>query len=328
MRRAVESKPRTAARAWWESIRRAARAFVVDQCPDRAAGLTFYAVLALVPAAMVAFSVVSILGRAVETARTIEEVVLAIAPSAEPDAVTAVLARIAEARLSGFLLVVALGITLWSVARFIASLGRAMNRIYGVDEGRPLWTLKLVKLLLALFVIVATTVLALVLLASDEASRAIGDAVGLEDVTLQIWRIARWPSAVLIAVLLLAVLYFFAPNVRPARFRWVGIGALVALAALAVATAGFLFYVTAIADYDRLYGAFGGVIVFSLWAWIASMALLVGAEFDAELERVRQLRQGIPSERQVQVELRDARRIAVRVRRDRTEERAARRIRR
>ncbi|WP_298041133.1 YihY/virulence factor BrkB family protein [uncultured Microbacterium sp.] len=256
MRRAVESKPRTAARVWWESIRRAARAFVVDQCPDRAAGLTFYAVLALVPAAMVAFSVVSILGRAEETARTIEEVVLAIAPSAEPDAVTAVLARIAEARLSGFLLVVALGIT------------------------------------------------------------------------LQIWRIARWPSAVLIAVLLLAVLYFFAPNVRPAHFRWVSIGALVALATLAIATAGFIFYVTTIADYGRLYGAFGGVIMFSSWAWIASMALLVGAEFDAELERVRQLRRGIPAERQVHVELRDARQIAVRVRRDRIEERAARRIRR
>ncbi len=315
-------------RSWRLAVRRAARAFGVDECPDVAASLTFYAVLALIPAVMVAFSVVSLLGRGEETARVVVSVVGALAPDAPESAVGDVISRIAESRLSGILLIFGLALTLWAVARYVAALGRGMNRIYGVAEGRPVWRLKLQQLVIALVIIVCAALVAVLLSVTGGVAEAVGQALGLGETALLVWRIVRWPLLAVIIVVILAVLYYFAPNVKPARFRWMSLGAAAALAVLLLASLGFWLYVSNFADYDRIYGAFAGVIIFTLWLWIANMAILVGAEFDAEVERVRQLQADIPAETQVQVPLRDARRIAKKVQRDRKEEAQARRIRR
>lgn len=326
------AKPHTPAdvhrRSWHFVLRRSLHGFGADQCPDIAASLTFYGVLALVPSLLVTFSVISLLGRGDETASVVVEVVRALVPDAETGAVRDVISRIAEARLSGILLAFALLLTLWSVARYVAALGRGMNRIYNVLEGRPTVRLKASQLVIALAVIVAVAAIVALLALTDGVAEAIGRAVGVGEAALVAWRIIRWPLLAAIVVLILAVLYYFAPNVKPARFRWISVGAGVALVVLLIASFGFWLYVSNFANYDRIYGAFAGVIVFALWLWIANMAILVCAEFDAELERVRQLQAGIPAESQVQVPLRDARRIAKNVRRDRKEEREARRIRR
>ena len=315
-------------RSWRFAVRRTLRAFSRDQCPDAAAGLTFYAVLALIPVVMVSFSVVSLLGRGDETAQIVVDVVHALVPDASSAAVRDVIAQVAQARLSGILLLFALALTLWAVARYVAALGRTMNRIYGVAEGRAAWRLKTGQLLIALVIIFCTAMAAVTLAITGGVAEAIGRALGLGETALLIWRIVRWPLLAAVIVFVLAFLYYFSPNVRPARFRWMSLGAAVALVVLLLASAGFWLYASRFADYDRLYGAFAGVIVFALWLWIANMAILIGAEFDAEVERVRQLQAGIPSETQVQVPLRDARQIAKNVRRDRREETEARRIRR
>lgn len=326
------SEPETPAEidgsSWRLAVRRALRAFGVDECPDVAASLTFYAVLALIPATMVSFSVISLLGRGEETARVVGDVVGALMPDVSAEAVRDGIAVIADARLSGILLVFALALTLWAVARYVAALGRGMNRIYGVAEGRPVWRLKSGQLLIALVVIVCSALILAILTFTDAVAEAVGQSLGLEDATLLVWRIVRWPLLAAIVVFVLAFLYYFSPNVKPARFRWMSLGAAAALAVLLIASLGFWLYVANFADYDRLYGAFAGVIVFALWLWIANMAILVGAEFDAEVQRVRQLLAGVPAETQVQVPLRDARRIAQSVRSDREEEAKARRIRR
>ncbi|HWK78199.1 YihY/virulence factor BrkB family protein [Microbacterium sp.] len=322
-----ESPAKIDGRSWRLAVRRALRAFGADECPDVAASLTFYSVLALVPAVMVSFSIVSLLGRGEETARIVVDVVRALAPDASAAAVRDAIGQIAEARLSGLLLLFALALTLWAVARYVAALGRGMNRIYGVAEGRPVWRLKAGQLLIALVVIICTALMAVILSITDGVAETLGQAFGLGDVALLVWRVLRWPLLAAIAVFVLAFLYYFAPNVEPARFRWMSLGAAAALVVLLLASFGFWLYVSTLADYDRLYGAFAGVIIFALWLWIANMAILVGAEFDAEVERVRQLQAGIPAETQVQVPLRDARRIAKSVRGDRREEARARRIR-
>lgn len=315
-------------RSWRLVVRRTVRAFGVDECPDVAASLTFYAVLALIPAVMVSFSVVSLLGRGDETARIVVDVARALAPDASASAARDLISRIAEARLSGILLVFGLALTLWAVARYVGALGRGMNRIYGVVEGRPVWRLKVQQLVIALVIIVCVALVAALLSVTGGVADALGQALGLGETALVVWRIVRWPLVALVVVLLLAVLYYFAPNVKPAHFRWMSLGAAAALAVLLLASLGFWLYVSNFADYDRIYGAFAGVIIFALWLWIANMAILVGAEFDVEVERVRQLQADIPAETQVQVPLRDARRIAKNVRRDRKEEAQARRIRR
>ncbi|MGM7679595.1 YihY/virulence factor BrkB family protein [Microbacterium sp. A94] len=315
-------------RSWKLAVRRTFRAFGTDECPDVAASLTFYAVLALVPAAMVAFSVVSLLGRGEETAQIISAVAQSLVPDASTEAIRDVIGQIADARLSGIVLVLGLALTLWAVARYVAALGRGMNRIYGVAEGRTAAKLKIGQLLIALVIIVCVAAIAALLAVSGGIAEAIGGAIGLGETALFVWRIVRWPLLAIVVVFVLAFLYYFAPNLRPARFRWMSLGAAIALVALVLASLGFRLYVSTIADYDRIYGAFAGVIIIALWLWIANMALLLGAEFDAEVERVRQLQAGIHAETQVQVPLRDATRIAKSVRRDRKEAAAARDIRR
>lgn len=308
-------------------LRRIFRAFIADGCADIAASLAFYAILALLPATMVGFSVLSLLGRDDETSRVLLDVVRAVAPEEAASGVGDFLRELADVRMSGLLLVFGVLLSIWSAGRYIAALGRGMNRIYGVEEGRRIWTLKPAQLALALVVIVCAVVAVLLVVGSGPVAHAIGSALGVGETVLFIWRIARWPLLVLLVVFVVALLYYFTPNVRPPRFRWMSLGAAVAITVLAVASAGFGFYVAGFADYERVYGSFAGIIVFALWVWIANMALLVGVEFDAEVERVRELRQGVPAETQVQLPLRDAARIAEAVRGDRADAADAHRIR-
>ncbi|WP_206477035.1 YihY/virulence factor BrkB family protein [Microbacterium sp. KRD172] len=316
-----------ATRSWTFALRRILRAFAADGCADVAASLAFYALLALLPATMVGFSLLSVLGRDDETARLLLDVVRAVAPEEAADGVGDFLRELADLRMSGLLLVFGVLLSIWSMGRYVAALGRGMNRIYGVQEGRPIWTLKPIQLAIAVVAILCAAIAVLLIVGSGPVAQALGDAFGIGEAVLLVWRIARWPLLVLLVVFVVAFLYYFTPNIRPPRFRWMSLGAAVAIVVLAVASAGFGIYIAGFSNYDRIYGSFAGVIVFALWMWIANMALLVGVEFDAEVERIRELRAGVPAETQVQLPLRDARRIAQTVHRDRTDEARARRIR-
>lgn len=314
-------------RPWAFAVRRIFRAFVADGCADIAASLAFYAILALLPASMVGFSILSVLGRDDETAQILLDVVRAVAPEEAADGVSAFLKELADLQMSGLLLVFGVLLSIWSVSRYVGVLARGMNRIYGVEEGRRLWVLIPIQLGIALVVIVCASFAALLVVGSESVAKALGSAFGLGEVTLLVWRIARWPLLVVLVIFVIAFLYYFTPNVRPPHFRWMSLGALVAILVLAIASAGFGLYIGNFADYDRVYGSFAGIIVFALWMWIANMALLVGVEFDAEAERIRELRDGVPAETQVQLPLRDASRIAKVVRNDRADVAEARRIR-
>lgn len=315
-------------RPWTFAVRRIFRAFVADGCADIAASLAFYAILALLPASMVGFSVLSVLGRDDETAQILLDVVRAVAPEEAVDGVSALLKELADLQMSGLLLAFGVLLSVWSVARYVGVLGRGMNRIYGVDEGRRLWVLKPIQLGIAAVVIICASIAALLIVGSGPVAKALGSAFGLGEAVLLVWRIARWPLLVVLVVFVVAFLYYFTPNIRPPHFRWMSLGAVVAILVLAIASAGFGLYIGNFADYDRVYGSFAGIIVFALWMWIANMALLVGVEFDAEAERIRELRDGVPAETQIQLPLRDASRIAKVVHNDRSDVAEARRIRR
>lgn len=308
-------------------LRRIFRAFLADGCADVAASLAFYAILALLPATMVGFSVLSVLGRDDETAQILVDVTRAIAPEEAASGLSDFLGELADLRMSGLLLVFGVLLSIWSVSRYVGVLGRGMNRIYGVEEGRRLWTLVPIQLVIAVVTIVCAVIAVLLIVGSGPVAHAVGNALGLGESVLFVWRVVRWPLLVVLVVFVVAFLYYFSPNIRPPRFRLISLGAAVAIAVLAVASAGFGLYVANFANYERVYGSFAAVIVFALWMWIANMALLVGVEFDTELERIRELRRGVPAETQVQLPLRDASRIAVVVRKDRADVAEARRIR-
>lgn len=309
-------------------VRRVMRGFFRTSSPDAAAGLTFYAVLALMPALIAAFSVIGLIGDKKQAAAVVLDVAKQVLPPDVIQAVTAPLESVATTAGAGWVLVASLAVAIWSTARYVTALGRAINRIYGVPEGRMLWKAKPVHLLITLAVFALVSLAAGIAALSWPLAKSIGRALGAGDVVLIVWRVARWPALVLIIVLVIAILYYFAPNIAHPHFRLVSIGAGVTVLLFALASVGFGFYVHNLADYDRIYGSFAGIMIFLVWLWIGNIALLMGALIDAELERVRELRAGIPAERDLQVQLRDTSRIERNVAGDLADERDARRFRR
>ena len=182
-----------------------------------------------------------------------------------------------------------------------------MNRIYEIDEGRPFWKLKPVQLLVTVIGIVLLFVAATILVVSGPVTEAVGDALGIGEVAQTVWSILKWPVLAGIVILMVAILYYATPNVKQPKFRWISIGALIAIVVLALATLAFGFYIGNFSNYDRTYGSLAGIVIFLLWLWIANLALLFGAEFDAELERGRQLQAGIAAEKDIQLPPRDTR---------------------
>jgi membrane protein len=174
-----------------------------------------------------------------------------------------------------------------------------MNAIYEVREGRPFWKLRPQQIVMTIVAVLGVALVAVALVISGPLARAIGDQVGLGDTAVTIWSIAKWPVMLVVISLLFAGLYYLAPNVRQPRFRWITPGGVVAVVIWVVASAGFSIYVSNFGSYNRTYGSLGAAVTFLVWLWITNLALLFGAELDAELERSRELAAGKPAEERI-----------------------------
>jgi membrane protein len=286
-------------------LRKTMREFGTDQCTDLAAALTYYAVLSLFPALVVVVSLLGVFGQGQRTTDAVLEMVGQLGPASVVDTLRSPIQQLVESPSAGFALVIGIGGALWSASGYIGAFGRALNRIYEVEEGRPVWKLRPVQLLLTLVGLVAAAAVAFMLAVSGPIADAVGSAIGAGAFAQTAWNIARWPVILILVVLAVAVLYHSSPNVRQPSFRWLSIGAGVAITIWILASVGFGFYVGNFGSYNKTYGALAGVVVFLLWLWITNLALLFGAELDAELERGRQLQAGIPAERDLQLPPRD-----------------------
>jgi membrane protein len=206
---------------------------------------------------------------------------------------------------AGFTLVIGLLTALWSASGYVTAFGRAMNRIYEIDEGRGFVKLRGTMLAVTLISLIIVALLAAMLVISGPVAEAVGNVMGLGGVFLTVWNIAKWPVIVALVIVVIAILYYATPNVRQPKIRWMSLGSLIALLIFVLASVGFGFYVGNFSNYNKTYGAIGGVIVMLLWLWILNMSLLFGAEFDAEMERGRQLQAGIEAEDTLQLPPRD-----------------------
>lgn len=296
--------------SWTYVLRKTAREFSRDQCTDVAAALTYYAVLALFPAAIALLSLVGVAGQGPETVRTLMDVVRDIGASGVADTLEPTLTEMSNTPGLGLALVIGLLAALWSASGYVGAFGRGMNRIYQIDEGRPVWKLRPVMLLVTLVTVLLAALVALTLVLTGPAAQAVGDAVGLGSTAVLVWNIAKWPVMLVVVVLIVALLYYATPNVQQPRFRWISVGALLAILVWVAASALFGFYVANFSSYDRTYGSLAGVVVFLLWLWLTNLALLFGAELDAELERGRELQAGLVAEATIQLPPRDTRQIA------------------
>jgi len=295
--------------SWFFVLRKTVREFISDQCTDLAAALTYYAVLAIFPAAL---ALVSILGVVGQSQKAVDTVVDTLGPLVSEDVITLVepqLETLASSQSAGLTMVIGLVVALWSASGYVGAFGRAMNRIYEIREGRPFWKLRPVMLVLTLIAVVLAAVVLLMLIVSGPVAESIGSAVGLEGTAVTVWSYAKWPVLLLVVALIVALLYYATPNVQQPKFRWISVGAFIAILVWVIASVGFAFYVANFSSYNKTYGALAGVIVALLWLWITNLALLFGAELDSELERGRQLQAGIHAEEELQLPARDTRNI-------------------
>ncbi|WP_411375349.1 YihY/virulence factor BrkB family protein [Arthrobacter sp. MPF02] len=298
--------PRDLDKPNWKYIaRKTLREFNKDQCPDLAAALTYYAVLSLFPAILALVSLIGIFGDPQKTTDALLQIVRGFVPAETADTVGGVVQDLANAPAAGLTLVIGIATALWSASGYVGAFGRAMNRVYEVDEGRPFVKLRGTMLVVTLFAIVVIALLAGMLVLSGPVSEAVGNFIGLSGVVLTVWNIAKWPVMVALIIVIIAVLYYATPNVKQPKFKWMSMGSAIALFVFLLASAGFGFYVGNFGNYNKTYGALGGVIVMLLWLWILNMSLLFGAEFDAEVERGRQLQAGIKAEETIQLPPRD-----------------------
>ena len=305
-RKGPDAPTKVPAHGWLSVLKRTGREFLDDELPDRAAALTYRAVLAVFPALLVLVSVLGLLGPS--AINTVLDNLRRLAPgSARQILNTAVTQLQASRSIGGVVAVVGLAGAVWSASSYIAAFIRASNAVYDIREGRPVWKITPLRLGLTVLMMLLLLASALIVVFTGPLARRAGDVLGLGHVAVTAWSIGKWPVLVVLVAVMIAVLYWAAPNVRGRGFRWVSPGSLLAVALWLALSAGFAVYVANFGAYNKTYGTLAGVIIFLVWLWLSNLAILLGLEFDAELTRERAIEGGMPSDEEPYVSPRDTR---------------------
>jgi len=289
-------------------VKRTFKGFRDDSVPDIAAALTYYSVLALFPGLLALVSIVGLFGDPQDTTEMLNEIIRDVGPSTASDTFQGPIESLTRNReAAGVLFVAGLAGALYGASGYIGAFMRASNTVYGVREGRPFWKLRPLQIGVTLGMVLMLVVVLGGLVLSGPLAESVGNAVGLGDTAVTIYGLAKWPVLLATVLTMLAVLYYVAPNVRLPAFRWVTPGSLLAVVLWLLASAAFAFYVANFGSYDKTYGTLGGVISFLVWLWITNIAVLLGVELNAELERGREMDAGIPgAEDEIQLPPREA----------------------
>ncbi len=284
------------------------REFGEDKLTDWAAALTYYAVLSIFPGLLLLVSILGLVGA--PALQPLIDNMGTIAPGPVGEILAEGARGLTEAQgAAGLLALVGAAGALWSASGYIAAFMRAANAIYDVPEGRPFWKTVPIRLGVTVVVGALLAVSALMVVLTGDLARRVGDAFDAGSVLVTTWGIVKWPILVVIVSQMFALLYWASPNARQGGYRWISPGGLLAVVLWMLASAGFAIYVANFASYNKTYGVLGGVIIFFVWLWISNIAVLLGAEFDAELHRARAIAAGHPADREPYVELRDTRRL-------------------
>lgn len=285
--------------AWKDMLKRTALEFKEDKLQHWGAALTYYAVLSLFPALLVMVSIVGLFASPERVTQVLTDTMTELGPATAAETFQAPIESITANRgTAGIMFVVGIASALWAASGYVSAFADASNTIYEVEEGRPFWKLKPLQLAITLVLILLAAAVALSLVLSGPLVRALGGALGLSDTAITVWRLAKWPAMIVLVLVIFGTLYYATPNARVTGVRWVTGGALLALVMWIVASTVLALYVSNFGSYDKAYGTLGGVVVFLIWLWVTNMAILLGAEFNAETERARQLERGVPSARE------------------------------
>src|SRR5688572_14561403 len=284
------------------TLKRTLKEFSEDNLTDWAAALTYYGVLALFPALIALLSIIGLL----TDPKTLTDALTAVVPGEAADTLNPVVEGIAASdSKAGFGLILGLAAAVWSASGYVGAFTRAANVVYETPEGRKIWKLKPLQLLVTLIGILFAAVIVAMLVLSGPVVDAVAQAIGVGETGQTVWNVVKWPVVLVLLALMIAVLYYSTPNVKLRGFKWVSPGAAVAIVVAIVASALFAFYVANFGSYNKTYGALAGVVVFLVWFWLINVALLFGIELDAEIERTKELKEGVPrAEKEIQLDAR------------------------
>jgi len=306
--RAPDTPVKLGGRSWLGVLKRTGKEFSADNLTDWAAALTYYGILSIFPALIALISILGLVGQS--ATQPLIDNLGAVAPGPAKQIFTSAIQNLQKSQgAAGILFIVGIAGALWSASGYVAAFMRASNSIYDTEEGRPIWKTAPVRLGVTVVMLTLVIISAVAVAVTGGLAKQLGNVIGVGSTAVTVWDIAKWPVLLLIVSFMFAFLYWAAPNVKHPKFQWISPGGVLAVIVWIVASALFAFYVSHFGSYNKTYGALGGVITFLVWLWISNIAVLLGAEFNAELERGRAIESGMPEEREPFVEPRDTRKM-------------------
>jgi membrane protein len=290
--------------AWPTILKRTFKQFGEDQLTTWAAALTYFGVLSLFPMLLAMVSLLGVIGPS--ATQPLLDNLSTVAPGPAKDILTNVLTSL-ESNQGGSLVALLIGLAaaIWSASGYIGAFMDASNNVWDVPEGRPIWKKIPIRLAITVVLLILLTVTALAIVFTGPVAQEIGNIIGLGDTFVSVWGIAKWPVLLLIVSFMISLLYWACPNVKQPSFPWVTPGGLLAVILWLGASALFALYVANFSSYNKTYGSLGGVIVFLTWLWITNIIVLLGAEFNAEMERSKAIQEGHPVDKEPFLPLRD-----------------------
>ncbi len=308
-RTAEPAAPSGIPKSGWRSIlRRTLREFKHDDVTDRAAALTYYGVLAIFPGVLVLISALGLLGKS--SIQKLLDNLAQVAPGGVNSFLRTVIEQVqGKSGAASVGAIVGLALALWSASGYVAAFMRASNAIYDVDEGRPIWKTAPVRLGVTLLLVMMLVSSAVMVVVTGPVASELGHAIGIGDTAVTIWNIAKWPVLLVLVSLMISLLYWACPNVKQPGFKWITPGGVLAVIIWLIASGLFAVYVAFSGSYNKTYGTLATVIVFLVWLWITNIAILLGAEFNAESQRQRAIQGGLPDDIEPFAELRDTRKL-------------------
>jgi membrane protein len=305
---APDSPPKLSKGSWGGVLKRTFKEFKADNLTDWAAALTYYGVLALFPAIIALVSIIGLIGPS--ATQPLLDNLGKLTPGPANQILSGAVKQVANGRgTAGFAFILGLAGAIWSASGYVGAFARASNSIYEVGEGRPFWKLRPMQLLVTTVMILLLAACAIAVVVTGPVAKQVGDVVGAGSAAVTAWDIAKWPVIALVVVTMFSILYYAAPNVKQPGFKWITVGGVLALVVWLVASALFALYVAKFSSYNKTYGSLGGVVAFLVWLWVSNIAVLLGAELNAELERGRELEAGMPAHDEIQLEPRDTRKL-------------------
>ena len=291
-----------------DALKRTVKEFQEDNLTDWAAALTYYGILSIFPALIALISILGLIGDS--ATQPLIDNIGTVAPGPAKEIFTSAIENLQKSQgAAGILFIIGLAGALWSASGYVAAFMRASNSIYDVEEGRPIWKTLPTRLGVTLVLMFMLAITAVGVTLSGGLAKEVGGLIGLSDTAIDVWNIAKWPVLLLIVSLMFAFMYWAAPNVKHPKFKWLSPGGILAVVIWVIASLAFAFYVANFGSYNKTYGALGGIITFLVWLWISNIAVLLGAEFNAELERGKKMDEGQPADKEPFLEPRDTSKI-------------------